>query len=260
MNNPFDLFMPSTTIVEAELQQTKNKLKLLEDKFALLEAKMNCNSFSIIPFVNVYGAQIQFIDINCEEITIHNTGAHSSGFGSSGWGGTTPMLYFDKILFGELHHFINFQVENELLEPRKITNQNIINQIRGQNSVKFLEQFKNIKHLVIDINYDVQNQTMTDILKYTIETIMNVYNFDTITINGKNVPDFHTWFLKLLQSNTNYKTIEFDVDQTKMDQYGKPNGDYCDKWKTLLKQPHSPIKKLRLHCEATRIEFINNII
>lgn len=241
----------------AELLETKNKLKLLEEKFALLEARVNSNSFSVIPVSN----GMKFIDINCEEFLLHNymeavySGQHMS------YNITPVTMYFDKILFGPIHEFINHTSDWQLIQPR-ITKCVTIEQIRGQNSIEFLRQFKNIKRFVININSDVTSNYMfggssniqRDNLMYTISTILNFNNNIDVIIKGKNTRDFHALLLKELLKYTNYKKIEFDVDQTQM------NSTYCDKWKTFIVNSANGFTTLRSHCESNGIMFVHNIM
>lgn len=233
----------------AELLETKNKLKLLEEKFALLEARVNSNSFSVIPVSN----GMKFIDINCEEIMLHNYMEPISN-------NVTPVtLYFDKNLFGPIHEFMNYNSEWQLRQSR-IIKCGPIDQIPGQNSIEFLRQFKNIKRFVININADIRSNCMfggnrqQENLMYTISTILNFNNNIDVIIKGKNTYQFHTILLKELLKYSNYKKVEFDVDQTQM------NGAYCDKWKTFIVNSTNGFTTLRSHCEANSIIFVHNIM
>lgn len=244
------------TELASELFETKNKLKLLEEKFALLEARVNSNSFSVIPVSN----GMKFIDINCEEILLHNymEAVYSGQYMS--YNITPVTMYFDKILFGPIHDFINYNADFQSRQPR-ITKCVEIEQIRGQNSIEFLRQFKNIKRFVININSDVTSNCMfgssniqRDNLMYTISTILNFNNNIDVIIKGKNTRDFHALLLKELLKYTNYKKIEFDVDQTQM------NGTYCDTWKTFIVNSANGFTALKQHSEANSIAFVHNIM
>ena len=240
------------TELAAELFETKHKLKLLEEKFALLEARVNSNSFSVIPISN----GMKFIDINCEEILLHNYIERVYSGNSMSYSTTPVTLYFDKILFGPIHEFMNYQADYK----SRIIKCAAIDQIPGQNSIEFLRQFKNIKRFVININADITSNCMfggnrqQENLMYTISTILNFNNNIDVIIKGKNAGKFHAILLKEMLKYTNYKKIEFDVDQTQM------NGTYCDTWKTFIVNSANGFTTLRSHCQATGIEFVHNIM
>jgi hypothetical protein len=318
--NPFDDFMPSdnkpnpnTKVIndnsdkcsrlESELLQTKAYVKLLEDKFILLETRLNemnkrqkkqerqeeqkrqeehkrqeeqkrqeehkrqeeqqkqTNSITVIPF---YNNGNKFLNLLCEEISIHNELDVGLFHSANGYSILPASLYLDNIYLGDIDNLINYNIDAELQSLGQTNAKGKPRQIIGQNTIMFLRQFTNVKRLIINIGYDLRNNSeygghnrQLENLMYAIIDILAFKSGYNIVIKGRYAPIFHNRFLTELLKCNNYTRFEFDVDQTQI------NGTYSDSWKLFVINGHNgckPVASLQAHCAKHNIEFVTNIM
>lgn len=237
--NPFDEFInneKSTHLIsiENELIETKNKVKALEDRIKFLEEKFNrisgsTSSFTMIPMKNsIRNNDFYFCDVNCSEIKIDSK----------------HYIYMDDCLFDNIIQFKLFDHDKNI-NP----------------SVKFLQQFKNIKTLLIDLAGSCIGGGVCYNLSESrdIEQIVNVLqviiesnkDFEIIfkspdLYNHRNYDSIFMGFMK----TTSYKKLTIEIKDNLIINKQTGGATYAT---------HASIHKIKKHCVENKIDFKTNI-
>ena len=173
-----DYIRPSTSpnyfSIESELFETKNYVKILEEKMNLLEERIKTLegkndttnlSLSMFPLRNpIRNGELYFCDVNCTEIKIDSK----------------LYIFMDECLFCDIWDF-------RLLEYNE-----------SSPSFRFLQQFKGIKTFIIDLSYTIiggdkphqSNSRSTEMLLNVCKIILNSNNDTEIVFKSNNLYEF----------------------------------------------------------------------
>ena len=232
--------------------ETKERVKLLEEKIALLETiiqEQKSQTFSIIPVW--IEDRYKFFDINCKEIMIGLNPNAGSCFSL-----TTKdreiKLYFDNMAFDSLS---NLYLNCKFCDTGSFSERTHLD--------AFISQFKSCNRLRLNfgiyLSYPDQYHNKTELIKFIVKIIGNIVcnnNQLEIIITGCNSflengeERLYTYILQELLKFKNYKKIHFDVEYTKDHNSTKLFVSVEDTIMTTFKQ----------HCETNGIEYVSNII
>ena len=214
--------------IEQELIETKKKLKQLEDRLNKFENKNGSElSLSILPMKNpIRNDELYFCDVNCKEIKIDEK----------------LYIFMDDCLICDIWDF-------------KLVNHNI----ETNPSVRFLQQFKNVKTLIIDLSQSMiggikhhrSNTRSTEILINVCKIILNsnnceiIFKSNDLYANGLNIEKlFKDTFLK----STHYTKLTVEIKNNLVINGG------CASYQT---QPY--INETKSYCVKNKFIFTSNI-
>lgn len=245
--------------LEAELAKTNAIINKLEEKINALEMRLSKTENHCELTVSIVSYKNKLFNLACEEILFHNECLNDG----NGYKVLPATIYLGGILFDEVHACINYNVNVEVAS-RSIQKNGKPTQVTGENTIEFIRQFTNIQRVIIHINADLPSggwefggSRQLDNLMYAIQNVISFKNGINIIIKGRHSSMFHNKLLIELLKLNNYKRVEFDVDQTKL------NGTYCDYWKLFMingQDGRKLMKELQTHCEKNNVGFDTNIM
>jgi len=215
--------------IEQELIETKNKLKLLEDRLNKLEDKNGSElSLYTFPMKNpIRNEELYFCDVNCKEIKIDEK----------------LYIFMDDCLFCDIWDFKLF-VDHSESNP----------------SVRFLQQFKNVKKLIIDLSSSIiggikshqSSSRSTEILINVCKIILNsnngcdiIFKSNDLYANGLKIEKL---FKETFMKSTHYTELTVEIKNNLIINNG------CALYQT---QPY--INETKSYCVKHKIAFTSNI-
>jgi hypothetical protein len=248
-----------SVVEKKETPPPKAIIQRLEEKINALEERLSKTDAQCAPRLSIVSYKNKLFNLACEEILFHNDCTNDL----NGYKVLPATIYLGGALFDEVHacisHYVNSQVAT-----RTIQRGGKPDQFPGENTIEFIRQFTNIQRVIIHINCDLPaggwefgGSRQLDNLMHAIQNTLSFKNGYDIIIKGRYSQTFHNKLLTEMLKLNNYKRVEFDVDQTKL------NGTYCDYWKLFMingQDGRKLMKELQTHCEKHNIGFLSNIM
>lgn len=211
--------------IEQELIETKNKLKILEDRLNKLEIcdRNSNNTLSMIPMRNpIRNTALYFCDVNCKEMKIDEN----------------LYIFMDDCLFCDIWDL------------------NLIGHYYDESnpSVRFLQQFKNVKTFIIDLSCSFilepkQHQSNSR----STEIFINICKIITESNSNYEIifkcRDLHQYgdrieklFNEICMKSTSYKKLTIELKNNLINNSGYPY-----------------LRNTQRYCIKHNIEFLSNI-